>query len=167
MHDRAYLAFKHPDLRKIEKALTAESNSANGNNATPVPSVEVLTQAQVPALASGFAAVGALQWGAAATRWNSVISHLAVTALGPHEGGVSDGNSIRLDADAAGLGWFVDLTPGSNEEFTPGAIEGEWIAKPGSAAAGKMDLLSTLCTNMAMYWVCHTTSTAKALCRPR
>ena len=58
--------------------------------------------------------------------------------------GQTTGNAIALDADAAGHGWFVDPTPGSNEEFLPTSNPNEWVAKAGSEAAGKMDMLSVL-----------------------
>ena len=49
-----------------------------------------------------------------------------------------------MDADAAGHGWFIDPTPDSNEEFLPTSNPNEWVAKEGSAAYGKMDLLTVL-----------------------
>ena len=53
------------------------------------------------------------------------------------------GGVITLDADGAGYGWYADATPLNNtDDFLPTADEGIWIAKPGSAAEGKMDLLS-------------------------
>ncbi len=55
------------------------------------------------------------------------------------------GGVITLDADGAGYGWYADATPLNNtDDFLPTADEGIWIAKPGSAAEGKMDLLSVL-----------------------
>jgi predicted chitinase len=52
--------------------------------------------------------------------------------------------SIALSPDAAGHGWFIDYTPLLNEEFLPTADPTVWKAKPGSAAEGKMDMLSVL-----------------------
>lgn len=51
---------------------------------------------------------------------------------------------ITLDTNAAGHGWFIDYTPYLNEEFLPTSNPLEWVAKPGSAAEGKMDLLTVL-----------------------
>jgi len=51
--------------------------------------------------------------------------------------GVANGFSITIDDDAGGTGvgnWFIDATPGQDEEFGSGA----------SAASGRFDLLSTL-----------------------
>ncbi|MCX7149090.1 MAG: matrixin family metalloprotease, partial [Rhodocyclales bacterium] len=51
---------------------------------------------------------------------------------------------ITLDDNAAGYNWFIDSTPADNSEFLPTANPYEWIAKAGSEAAGKMDMLSVL-----------------------
>jgi hypothetical protein len=52
--------------------------------------------------------------------------------------------TITLSPDAAGHGWFVDQTPESNDEFLPTADPTVLIAKEGSDAAGRMDMLSVL-----------------------
>lgn len=52
--------------------------------------------------------------------------------------------TITLDTDAAGHGWFIDYTPFLNEEYLPTSNPYEWIAKPGSEAEGKMDMLTVL-----------------------
>jgi len=51
---------------------------------------------------------------------------------------------ITLDSTAAGYGWFIDLTPSDNAEFLPTSNPFEWIARPGSEAEGRMDLLTVL-----------------------
>ena len=53
---------------------------------------------------------------------------------------------ITLDIDAAGNGWFVDLTPQDDREF--GGRGSVQVAGSGSAAAGRMDLLSVLAHEM-------------------
>jgi hypothetical protein len=58
--------------------------------------------------------------------------------------GHSNALGITLDDDANGYGWYVDLTPGLNEEFLPTANPYEWKARPGSEAEGKIDLLTVL-----------------------
>lgn len=56
--------------------------------------------------------------------------------------GLTTGNLIRLDTNAAGAGWFIDQTPQTNEEFT---LKGDqWIAASQSPAYGKVDLLTVL-----------------------
>ena len=53
--------------------------------------------------------------------------------------------SITLDTTAAGHGWYVDATPQDNtDDYLPTSNPNVWQAKAGSAAAGKMDMLSVL-----------------------
>jgi hypothetical protein len=58
--------------------------------------------------------------------------------------GQTTGSNITLDTNAAGYNWFIDTTPADNSEFLPTSNPNEWVAKAGSAAAGKMDMLSVL-----------------------
>jgi hypothetical protein len=55
---------------------------------------------------------------------------------------------VTFSADAAGRGWFVDATPGQDEEFAPGGPGSPLVALPGSAAAGKEDLLTAVLHEM-------------------
>jgi len=57
--------------------------------------------------------------------------------------GRSEDDRITIDPDAAGHGWFVDLTPLTNEEYEADA-SGMLRALPGGAAVGRIDLLSVL-----------------------
>jgi hypothetical protein len=52
--------------------------------------------------------------------------------------------TIRLDATAAGFGWFIDPTPWESAEFSWLAGVRELQASPASAAAGRMDLLTVI-----------------------
>jgi hypothetical protein len=54
---------------------------------------------------------------------------------------------VFVDRYAAGHGWFVDATPLQDEEFAAGA-GGVLSALPGSAAAGREDLLSAVLHEM-------------------
>ncbi|MCA9225813.1 MAG: hypothetical protein KDA47_09385, partial [Planctomycetales bacterium] len=66
-----------------------------------------------------------------------------VTNLEDNLLGLAQGWIILLDQDAAGAGWFVDLTPHENDEFAVNS-GGGWEAKENSAAAGRVDLLSVV-----------------------
>jgi len=57
----------------------------------------------------------------------------------------SDGR-ITIDVDAAGQGWFVDLTPGDDLEFS--GTGATLFATPTGGAAGRIDLLSVLAHEM-------------------
>ena len=53
--------------------------------------------------------------------------------------------TINLSPTAAGRGWYLDPTPLDNsDDFLPTADTTIWRAKAGSAADGKMDMLSVL-----------------------
>jgi VCBS repeat-containing protein len=71
------------------------------------------------------------------------VSNLAGAAVG-QESTSGAATTITLDANAGGYGWFLDPTPADNSEFLPTSNPNEWIAKAGSAADGKMDMLSVL-----------------------
>ncbi|MDH5220684.1 MAG: Ig-like domain-containing protein, partial [Betaproteobacteria bacterium] len=58
--------------------------------------------------------------------------------------GSLDGGAILIDADAAGHGWFVDLTPAGNSEYRLSADAGMLSATPRSDAFGRMDLLTVV-----------------------
>ena len=57
--------------------------------------------------------------------------------------GMADAASytIVLDKNAAGYGWFIDPTPGQDEEYLS-RPDGCLLAKPGSDANGRMDLIT-------------------------
>ena len=51
---------------------------------------------------------------------------------------------IQIDIDASGYGWFVDTTPWDDAEFTALPITYDLTALPGTSAAGRADLLTTV-----------------------
>jgi hypothetical protein len=58
--------------------------------------------------------------------------------------GMAFPGAIWIDQDAAGYGWFVDPTPGDNAEFRAVVSGRDFVALPGSAAAGRIDLLTVV-----------------------
>jgi len=80
--------------------------------------------------------------------------------------GQSDLTGITLDDNANGYHWYIDLTPGLNEEFLPTSNPYEWVAKPGSEAEGKMDLLTVLLHEAAHSLGLDHTNDAHALMAP-
>ncbi len=58
--------------------------------------------------------------------------------------GIGANAQITLDTNAAGHGWYIDYTPYLNDQYLPTSNPLEWIARPGSEAEGKMDLLTVL-----------------------
>jgi hypothetical protein len=88
------------------------------------------------------------------------FSNLSGNALAQTTG-TSASAQITLDTDAAGHGWFIDYTPYLNEEYLSTSNPYEWIAKPGSNAEGKIDLLSVLWHELGYaYGLDHTADSA-------
>ena len=72
------------------------------------------------------------------------FTDLPATALGQTTGEGATA-TITLDQNAAGHNWYVDPTPLDNtDDYLPTSNPEVWQAKAGSAAAGKMDMLSVL-----------------------
>jgi len=87
----------------------------------------------------------------ALTMWSDVQDidatpsiHVAVADLPGDLLGWTSGDTIILDVDAAGAGWFVDATPRENSEFVPVGGGEEMIAPADSPATDRYDLLSVL-----------------------
>jgi subtilisin-like proprotein convertase family protein len=58
--------------------------------------------------------------------------------------GLTTADTIYIDLNAAGFGWFVDLTPGDDSEFSDADGDGVMTAVAGSLAFGRMDLVTVL-----------------------
>ncbi|CAM5482718.1 hypothetical protein MAUB1S_08099 [Mycolicibacterium aubagnense] len=67
-----------------------------------------------------------------------------IADLGGNYLGLASGNVIRLDDNGNGLGWYVDLTPLSDEEFANRVGETLLFADGTAAPAGRYDLLTTV-----------------------
>ncbi|MEQ1526082.1 MAG: matrixin family metalloprotease [Gallionella sp.] len=76
----------------------------------------------------------------------NTVSNITITFTDLAGGalGQTTGNAITLDTNAAGNNWYIDTTPSDNSEYLPTSNPNEWVAKAGSAAAGKMDMLTVL-----------------------
>jgi hypothetical protein len=70
--------------------------------------------------------------------------NVAVGNLERAELGMVLGDTLLIDADAAGFGWFVDATPGESSEFTDKVARDVFTAAPGSNAYGHYDLATVL-----------------------
>ncbi|WP_129411833.1 hypothetical protein [Mesorhizobium sp. Pch-S] len=67
-----------------------------------------------------------------------------IADLGGNYLGLASGNVIRIDDNGNGLGWYVDVTPLSDEEFA-NRVGGTLLFADGTAApAGQYDLLTTV-----------------------
>lgn len=95
--------------------------------------ISLPTNGDTPALASALSA---------ATQ-NLTFADLNGSVVGETHG-TGPSAQITLDTNAAGHGWYIDYTPYLNDEYLPTSNPLEWIARPGSEAEGKMDMLTVL-----------------------
>jgi hypothetical protein len=58
--------------------------------------------------------------------------------------GLATGNVVTIDADAAGHGWFVDVSPADSAEFRIRLDRNVFGAARSSEAFGRMDLLTVV-----------------------
>jgi hypothetical protein len=58
--------------------------------------------------------------------------------------GLATDDTLYIDIDAAGYGWFIDTTPERDEEFHLDPVTGQLTATSGGGAGGQMDLLSVV-----------------------
>ena len=64
--------------------------------------------------------------------------------------GKSTPGHVSISADAAGYGWFIDPTPNDNSEFGNVVSATQAFTDPDQAAAGHMDLLTTVMHEMGV-----------------
>jgi hypothetical protein len=124
---------------RIPGALQAEGSPL----ASPMSALAV-TEEALPSLAD--AAI--TRFAAAAGLDEGIDSRLSITfQIADLPGtllGQSMGQTILIDRNAAGFGWFVDLTPWDDGDFTGSTRGGDLLAAPASAADGRMDLLTVV-----------------------
>jgi hypothetical protein len=58
--------------------------------------------------------------------------------------GLATDDTLYIDLDAAGHGWFIDATSNNNEEFHFDPNTGALVATAGGDADGRMDLLTVV-----------------------
>jgi cytochrome oxidase Cu insertion factor (SCO1/SenC/PrrC family) len=121
--------------------------AAGGVQASSPTSGEThLTQVQLDSVVAAAIA----QWEHAGASASQLAALHATTFSVADLSGVTVGEEtpghITIDIDAAGHGWFVDPTPSDNSEFThaQNAAGTDLLTDPSSAAAGHLDLLTTV-----------------------
>jgi hypothetical protein len=114
------------------------------DSSTNAPGENHLTQAQLDSVV--MAAID--RWSAAGLSAAQLATLHQVTFqiadLADNKLAVSGAGNTTVDADAAGYGWFIDPTPGNDVEFGHAAGSTHLTTDPTTAAAGHMDLLTTV-----------------------
>jgi hypothetical protein len=135
-----------PILPSIAIALIAAAGGVDGST----PGETHLSQAELDT---------AVQWGiqhwiaaGISTDQLNVLQHTTYE-VGPVPSGwlgASTSGHVSISADAAGYGWFVDPTPNDNSEFGHVISATQAFTDPTQAAAGHMDLLTTVMHEMGV-----------------
>jgi hypothetical protein len=125
----------------VAAALTVDASAA------PPTSAALLSDAQLAPIAAEAARRLEAQLGSQVETAMAGVQ-IKVANLSPGVLGETLGKTIWIDENAAGYGWFVDPTPGDDVEFaeTPGVDT--LAALPGTAAADRADLLTTVMHEM-------------------
>ena len=125
----------------VAAALTVDASAA------PQGSADVLTNAQLAPIAAEAIHRLESQLGSqvetAMAGVNIKVANLPSGVLGE-----TLGNTIWIDNDAAGYGWFVDPTPADDTEFVKLLGSGSLAAQKGTSAATRVDLLTTVMHEM-------------------
>ena len=116
--------------------------AAGGLAANPV-SDDPLSRADVAAIADAAIDI----WAGAGLSVNDLqllqATKIRIEDLSGAQLGLAQGNAIVLDVNAAGYGWFIDVTPEEHSEYSIGESDG-LVAAGDSAASGRMDLLTVV-----------------------
>jgi hypothetical protein len=104
-----------------------------------------LTQSELDAIAT----VAISQWSEALGDGDARLAALGdvrfgIADLAGSELGYAEGNTILVDVDAAGSGWFVDTSPASSSEFRVRLDRNVFGSAPDSEAYGHMDLVTVV-----------------------
>ncbi len=115
--------------------------------AAPQAAADAISGAQLASIAAAAAQRLEMQLG---SRVETIMAGMSIKVANLPAGmlGETTGNTILIDNDGGGYGWFVDATPGDDAEFLPTATATTLAAQPGSAAADRVDLLTTVMHEM-------------------
>ena len=134
-----------PTLPPVVQPLLAAPGGVQAS--TPTPGVTDLTQAELDSVVAAAIA----DWAAAGASASQLAAlHATTFGIADLSGNIIGEETspahITIDASADGNGWFIDPTPTNNSEFpnAQNASGTDLLTDPSNAAAGHMDLLTTV-----------------------
>ncbi len=130
-------------LSRTSQPLTLSAALTVAAAAIPGEAPGTLTEQELEPLAAEAVRRLAARIDADASRLLASV-RLELADLEPGRLGETSGNTIRIDRDAAGYGWFVDATPSDDSEFTYSADSQTTVAADDSPAARRVDLLTAV-----------------------
>jgi parallel beta-helix repeat protein len=122
------------EFSQAQQVASALMGSASG------PGAAVVSVAQVQSMTD--AALG--YWAAALGPLGLSSVHVVVADLPAGLLATAGNGTITVDVDGNGVGWFIDGTPQDSREFAANPDGASLTALPGTAAAGRYDLLTVV-----------------------
>jgi hypothetical protein len=132
----------HPTYSNTGLTLTVgQPQFFAGTSKPPAADTPALTQDQLlPAVTQAIADLAAAGFNVTGLdQVDSRLDNLPGSLLG-----LTSQNTIWIDQNAAGYGWYIDVSPGSDVAFTQPTGANEVQAAPGSPAYGHVDLLTVV-----------------------
>ena len=123
----------------IAAALNLASPSSQAPASLPASAVLTSQAELTPIVNEAIRRLAGVTGSAALAHVSVEIADLPGTLLGE-----TIGNTIIIDRNAAGYGWFVDPTPADDSEFADVLSPYDLAAAGGSSAVGRADLLTTV-----------------------
>jgi hypothetical protein len=129
-----------PAFLETQAASLIAAATQSGNQAG-----STVTQAELDAIAT----VVISQWSEALGNGDARLAafgdvRFVIGDLGEGDLGHAEGSTIVIDADGAGVGWYVDVSPAESSEFRVRLDRNVLAAAPGSEAYGRFDLVTVL-----------------------
>jgi hypothetical protein len=155
---RHMISFQSPSLPRTWKPVTGNWNgsalkgqptlvldpkSAGLSHSLRVAAAPLAEDQLAPLVHTAVARISAVEGAKAAAVLNN-LNFQVVDLPGSRLGQVVGGSTIQIDIDAAGIGWFVDGSPGDDVEFAQAGDSQDLLALRGSGARGRVDLLTTV-----------------------
>ncbi|MBW3597568.1 MAG: Ig-like domain-containing protein, partial [Planctomycetes bacterium] len=116
----------------------------SASRAELLPEASVLDAASLQSLFDSAVA----RWGSAGVSLDALARlhtvDVRVAELSGDLLGLATADTVWIDADAAGHGWFMDDTPEEDEEFSPTAVDRVFGALDGGPADGRIALVTVL-----------------------
>ena len=136
------------DLRvRTDDPAFADSGGGSmiAGTAVDADSGATLTQSELDAIAT----VVISQWTEALGEGDARLAafadvHLVIGDLAGGDLGHTEGNTVVVDGDGAGVGWYVDVSPTENSEFRVRLDRNVFAAAPESDAYGRYDLVTVV-----------------------
>ena len=143
--ERGGTSFASATVKTSDSAFYVPESAMLATAAARTDSGATLTQSELDSIAD----FAISQWSEALGEGSELLAALdgasfGIADLAGAELGFTSGNTVFIDSDAAGWGWYVDTSPASSSEFRVRLDSNIFGALPGSEAYGYIDLVTVV-----------------------